>query len=146
MKYIHHPYDIEVKPWAEILRANPQAAPEKVSFMRWLTFIVLDDPRGLLNEKGEQSILQMRRWQKLIEKFEASKPGEFIAIDDQDYDVLTKIVNTPSRSFQNATAITLACLTFVDAVLGAPSEIPAVRIIEASAHANGTSEVTASAG
>jgi hypothetical protein len=126
MRYLVIPQDILVTPWAEIRRANPLAAPEPISFARWVTMLVLDDPRGLADDKGTASYLQMRRWSRVVDKFEASKPGDVLEFDDIDHATLCRIVQSPSRMFQGGgNAIALACLPFAEAILDAPTERPA---------------------
>lgn len=114
----------EVAPWAAVLETDPNAKPEKISFSRFSTFIWLDDARGYSDDKG-MSVVKLRRWQKLIDKFEAAKPGDWISLDDEDYDALRRIVENPQRGFQAGnTQIMLACMPYVDAVLDAVTELP----------------------
>lgn len=128
MKHIQVPFEVvTVKPWATILEQLPDAKPEAITFLRWATFMWLDDPRGFTSDTGAQSIIKMRRWQKVIDKFEVAKPGQYISLDDDDYETLKKIVESPARVFQqNTTQVTLSCLLYVDAVLNAVSELPVV--------------------
>lgn len=127
MRHFQVPFEaVEVKPWAAILAANPDAKPGKVSFREWASLIWLDDPRAYTNERGEQSIVKLRRWQKVIDLFELAKPGDWISLEDDDYEALKKIVESPTRAFaQNATLIALACMPYTDAVLDAKKEKPA---------------------
>lgn len=127
MRHIQIPYDVEIKPWKIVLDANPDAKPEKMSFLRYATFMWIDDPRSWIDEAGKQSVVKLRRWQKVIDKFEAAKPGEYVALDDEDYAVLVKIVESPAKVFQGApTQVALACLPFIDAVVNAVEELPSV--------------------
>jgi hypothetical protein len=127
MRFVHHPIEsVSVKPWKAITDVVPDAKPETISFLRWVTFIVLDDPRAFTDGQ-QQSVVKMRRWAKVIDAFESSKPGEYIPVDDQDYATLKLIVENPQRAFQNGVVqITLACMPYVDAILEAKSELPAV--------------------
>lgn len=113
-----------VKPWAAVLEATPDAKPEPMPFLKFATFIWLDDPRGYSDDLGKQSIVKMRRWLAVVARFESSKPGEWITLEDDDYATLKKIVESPTRSF--GTPAMMSCLPFSDIVLNAVDKVPAV--------------------
>lgn len=121
-KHFQVPFNlIEIKPRS----VDPvNMASEKISFLRFATLCWLDDARAYSNERGEGSIMKMRRWQKVIDKFEAAKQGDWISLEDEDYAVLKKIVESPVRQF--STPAMLACMPYADAVLDAKNELPVV--------------------
>ena len=123
MRHIQHPQDIYVKPWTAILAMEPNAKPEKMSFLRYASTIWLDDQRALLDDKNHVSLIRTRRWQKVLDAFENSKPGEWISLEDEDYKTLQKIVESPAKLV--SVPLTLGCIAFSEAVLQAPSELPA---------------------
>lgn len=119
-KFFQVPQDIEVRPWKAM---DVTVTGEKVSFLKYATFSWLDDPRAYTD--GQQgSIVKMKRWQKVIEKFEAAKPGDFLELEDQDWTTLKKLVEAPGRFFP--TPVVMACMAFSDAVLNAKDEKPAL--------------------
>jgi hypothetical protein len=125
MKHFQVPQEVVlVKPWAAILAQDPSAKPEPIPFLRWATFMWLDDTRAYMDGQT-QSVMRLRRWQKVIDKFEIAAPGEWVSLDDQDYATLRMIVEAPARVFQqNNTMIALACLPYTDAVLDAKDTLP----------------------
>ena len=127
MMHIQVPYDVEVKPWAAILSTMPDAQPQKLSFLTYATATWLDDERAWINDDGKQSVVKLRRWGKVIDAFEKTKPGQWISMDDEDYGTLKRIVESPKKVFTQApTQIALAAIPFVDAVLEAKHELPAI--------------------
>jgi hypothetical protein len=139
-KYFQVPHAAAmIKPWKTILDIDPEAKPEPMSFLRFATMIWLNDPRAITEEgKTTQSVLRIRKWSKVIDAFEAAKPGDWITMSDEDFEVLKRIVEHPQHAFQmNNMATMLACMPFVDAVLAAKDELPAV--------VNGASATTANA-
>jgi hypothetical protein len=127
MYYFQVPFEpVVVKPWAALLAADPNIKPESLSFQKFSSFIWLDDSRAF-TEGDKQSIEKLRRWQKVIDKFEAAQPGDWIELEDQDYNTLKRIVESPARAFQmNNTQLMLATLPYVDLVLNAKREKPVV--------------------
>lgn len=118
----------ELVPPKAVLEKDPAAKVATFSFREFSTFIWLEDPRAYTSEHdGKQSVVKLRRWQKVIDAFEAAEPGDWISLEDEDYATLKTIVEAPQRQFQvGHTRIALACMPFVDAVLGAKNEKPAV--------------------
>lgn len=114
------PADITVAPLAG---SAPDARPEVYSFLKFARHIWLDDPRAFTSQ-GQMSVLRMRQWHAVIDRFEASKVGDWITLDEGDYAALKVIVEAPMRSFPSAHAM-IACLPFSDAVLDAVDTIPA---------------------
>jgi hypothetical protein len=108
---------------------HPDAKPEPISFLRYATHCWLDDMRAWSDEQGKGSIVKMHRWQKVIERFEAAKQGDWITLDDADYAILKGIVEKPMRFFPSAHA-TLECLPYSDAVLDAKDELPVTNSVE----------------
>ena len=124
MKYFQVPVTVVVKPPPELLKVKPDIMPDPFPFAHWADFMWLDDARAYVSGT-EPSVVKLRRWAKVIEAFEVAKPGDWISLEDQDYATLTKIVESPQKIFQhNHTRIAIACLPYVDAVLGAKNELP----------------------
>ena len=127
MKHFQVPQDAPVKPLKAILQDQPSARGELWSFLKFATLIWLEDTRGytVVGPDGAKafSIVKQRRWIKVIDKFEAAKPGDWISLDDADYETLKTVVEAPGRSFP--AAIMIACMPFSEVVLEAMSELPA---------------------
>ena len=49
---------------------------------------------------------------------------DWISLDDEDYEALKTVVETPSRSL--TAALMIACMPFSEAVLSAVDELPAI--------------------
>ena len=129
MRYILIPPTVVVAPPAAVLAQNPSARPEEITFLRVAREQWLDDRRAHVNEQTEQSSPQMlRRWSKVIDAFEASGgPGGVIALEDDDYERLRRIVEAPV--FYYAPIAQIACLPYTDAVLAATSVDPRTRTV-----------------
>lgn len=115
------PAPIVVKPFDP---SDSGSKPETVTFLKFATFIWLDDPNAYTDAQGRSSIVKQRRWLGVIGKFEAAQPGDWITLEDDDYLTLRTIVEAPTRRYANG-RITMACLPFSDAVLDAVEKIPA---------------------
>jgi hypothetical protein len=113
-----------VNPWASGLAVTPNATPSPMPFLRFAEEIWLKDPRGGLDKDNNGSLVSQRRWFNVIAKFQAAKPGYWITLDDEDFAVLKKIVESPKRSFQDL-EVTMACIPYSDAVLAAVDAKPA---------------------
>ncbi len=124
------PEAIVVRPWAA---ADQSVRPEIKTFLQFATYIWLDDPSAITDAQSKFSVVKQHRWSAVIGKFEATKPGNWITLEDEDYVVLRKIVEAPSRVFPGNNVM-MACLPFSDVVLSAVSQIPA----EPVAAANGS--------
>ena len=127
MRHFQVPEDVVVKPLKAILQDQPQAKGERWSFLKFATLIWLEDPRGysVATPEGKAfSIGRQRRWIKVIDKFEAAKVHDWISLDDEDYEALKTVVETPSRSL--TAALMIACMPFSEVVLAAVSELPAI--------------------
>lgn len=116
MRHFQHPFAIEVRPWAEMLKASPDAKPETVAFLKWATFIVFNDARLW------DTPVKTRRMSRVLDAFEASTPGDWLAVEDADHAALMVIISAPSQSFPPM--MTRALLPFTDAIEGALSEKP----------------------
>jgi|SRR5580693_879647 hypothetical protein len=132
MKSFQVPFDMAIAPRKAELELDPAAKGERCSFRKFATFIWLDDPRAYTEGEGPLAKIvfsKQVRWAKVCEKFESALPSEWITLDDQDFETLKKIVESPSRQFQTATGpavhLHLACVPFSEAVLGAVEQIPA---------------------
>jgi hypothetical protein len=111
------------------------------SFFEFATFVWLDDPAAYSDANGKSSIVAQQRWQKVIEKFEATKPGDWITLEDQDYVSLKKVVEFPTRKFVDS-RITMACIPFSLAVLGAVDKIPEVLMAAAKTNQEANQETS----
>jgi hypothetical protein len=126
MKHFQVPSEITIKPWIAQVIEQPNVKPEKMSFLKFATFIWLEDSRPYASDDGRGfSVVKQRRWIKVIDKFEAAKPGDWISLDDQDYVALKAVVEAPNRLFPS-TATMMSCLPFSEVVLTAVDELPAV--------------------
>ena len=123
MRYIQVPLDIEVPLLSAFLAANPDQKPSKFSFLKFATFCWLEDQRAI-SEGDKMSNTKLRRWAKVIEKFEACLPGKYIELEDEDWKTLEAISKSPLARF--GVTVMIACTPFVDAVLDARTERPSV--------------------
>jgi hypothetical protein len=125
-----------------IIRARISSEKSVIqSFLEFAMFVWLDDPAAYSDANGKSSIVAQKRWQKVIEKFETTKPGDWITLEDQDYVSLKRVVEAPTRKFVDS-RITMACIPFSDAVLGAVDKIP--ETFAAAAAAPKATEATSS--
>lgn len=115
---------ILIKPWAAVLESTPDAKPEPMPFLKFATYIWLDDPRAYTGPDGKQSIVRLRRWLAVVAIFEGCKQGAWLTLEDDDYQTLKSIVESPTRSF--GTPAMMSCLPFSDVILNAVDKIPAV--------------------
>ena len=126
MKHFQVPQDVQVRPLK--VMAQDGAKGEQWSFLKFATFVWLEDTRGytVIGPDGAKgfSIVKQRRWIKVIDKFEAARAGDWISLDDEDYAALKPIVESPGRACPAATMI--ACMPFSEAVLSAVDELPAI--------------------
>jgi hypothetical protein len=128
MKHFQVPQDVTVRPLKAMLQDQPAAKGERWSFLKFATFIWLEDARPYTTSMADGtksfSIVKQRRWIKVIAKFEDAKPGDWMSLDDEDYVALRAVVETPGRSFP--AAVMIACMPFSEVVLEAVSELPAI--------------------
>lgn len=113
MRYVRHPDNITV------LKQDGQVDPNAGSFpfLTFLEIIVFDDRRGTATYKS------IVRWKAMIELFRASRVGDVIALEDQDWEIVEKILQAPERHFP--AYMTIQLLPFFEAVIAAPAEKPA---------------------
>lgn len=112
MKTITVPADLTVHPPPYLIDGKQAAEPQILSFQRYAYQIWLDDARAF-----EGSFAKQVRWAKVVEKFAGIKPGDEIALEDEDYATLRKIVESPKGSFPGSFAVQL--IAFPQAVLDA---------------------------
>jgi hypothetical protein len=128
MRHFQVPQDVTVRPLKAIQIDQPAARGEMWSFLKFATLIWLEDTRAYMVAAPDGtktfSIVKQRRWIKVIDKFEAAKPGDWMSLDDEDYVALRAVVETPGRSFP--AAVMIACMPFSEVVLEAVSELPAI--------------------
>ena len=115
------PPPVVVTPWKA---SDPSTPPEVVAFLEFAENVWLDDVRACANLQGQSSLVQQNRWYGVIDKFEGTKVGDWVTLDDQDYAVLRRIVEAPARAYKGMRTMR-ACLPFSEAVLGAVDKIPA---------------------
>ena|SRR6266404_6002328 len=116
MHYITVPESIMLKAPQSTGGGNLSTEPR--TFINWALEVILNDPRGC-----EGGPIQMRRWSKVIEKFEKyDKPGNVLVLEDEDHRKLTEIANNPGVKYTSITNVQL--LPFFEAITEAAQKDP----------------------
>lgn len=120
MKYIEVPDTIAL--------VNPETGEsvEGQTFMSFRSYayrVWLADKRGIDGNADTTAPEATERWAKVISAFAKAQAGGVVALEDADYKVLKKIVETPSLIIGNA-LIEVQLMPFVQAVLKATNEAP----------------------
>jgi hypothetical protein len=125
------PEPVTVPAWAA---ENSSAKPATLTFLVFATTCWLNDPQAILDAQGKPNLVKQKRWFKVIDLFEASKPGDWITLDDEDYATLVKIVQAPATVYPSL-RVMQAALPFSEAVLQARKDLPAHLLTESAAPA-----------
>lgn len=127
MKYFRVPNPIHARdprtgePMLEMQGEPPRPTPivkslRDVAFELWL-----NDGRAV--EGGRKAI---KRWDKVCDAFDGAEPGEVIALEDQDWEMLRKIIEAPKVMY--GALLMRQMLPFIDAVLDARNEPPSIDV------------------
>lgn len=121
MRYVTIPSDITLK--------NPRTkelSKDTKSFVSYAYEVWFNDP------KANTGPLKLRAWMKMVDAFDATKPGDVVELQETDYEALKAVVEAPGTVYPPLFAIQLDA--FSAAVLDAPSKDPrAEKVSEKSA-------------
>lgn len=121
MRYVTIPDPIQLKH----PRTKEDLPGDPKTFLDYAHDLWFNDPR--VSESGP---MKLRRWMKMVDKFEKfNKPGDVVVLDDTDWDRLKSIINEPKLVLPPLTMAQL--LPFAIAVLDAPDEDPRPKTEEA---------------
>src|ERR1700684_2703687 len=124
MKHFQVPFPVKTKPLKAMKDGPAPAVAVEWVFLKVATLLWLEDTRPTQTPDGKGfSIVKQRRWIKVIDAFEAAEAGDWISLDDEDYQALKEVVEAPARSF--AAADMIAGMPFSAAVLAAVDQLPA---------------------
>lgn len=120
MFYVKIPEPVQIRTPAS--QGNSTVGDPK-KFIDWLLEVVLNDPRG-----ADGGPVKIRRWQKLIEKFEKyCNPGDIVTVEDEDMRLMRDIVKAPQVKYSGI--VTVQLLSFFEALTEAPEKDPRPPVI-----------------
>lgn len=117
MHYVKIPEPIQLK--APQSQGGGDLGDKPRDFLNWLFEVILNDPRGC-----EGGPVQMRRWAKVIDKFEkyGDKPGNVVMLEDNDHAKLVEIAKKPQ--VQHMAIVNVQLLPFFEAITEAANKDP----------------------
>ena len=119
MRYIQVHEPIVLRPNAEQLALDPTAKPESISFRKYAFGVWLNDDRAIAG-----GFIKQVRWAKVIDAFEVCETGKPLPLEDEDWQTLKAIVESPTMRMPPM--VTVQLMAFSRAVLDAPDKLPLV--------------------